>query len=207
MSMHVIGAGVGRTGTYSLKIAINELGLGPCHHMEAVMQNRPAQIPLWNDAIDGKPDWQAIYRDHSSAVDWPTACFFRELAEAYPDAKFVLTERKPERWADSFAATIYKLLSQRESAPPEMRPWFEMCSAVIAKTGFPDGLDHDALMKGFIAHNDAVKATIPKDRLLVYSVREGWEPLCEFLGVGVPDGEFPNTNNREEFWDLVGQNS
>ena len=118
-----------------------------------------------------------------------------------------MTERKPERWADSFAATIYKLLSQRESAPPEMRPWFEMCSAVIAKTGFPDGLDHDALMKGFIAHNDAVKATIPKDRLLVYSVREGWDPLCEFLGVDVPEGDFPNTNNREEFWDLVGQNS
>ena len=207
MSMHVIGAGVGRTGTYSLKIAINELGLGPCHHMEAVMQNRPEQIPLWNAAIADNPDWQAIYRDHSSAVDWPTACFFRELAVAYPDAKFVLTERSPASWADSFGATIYKLLSQRESAPPEMRPWFDMCSAVIAKTGFPDGLDRDALMEGFVAHNEAVKATIPKDRLLVYSVRDGWEPLCEFLGVGVPDGDFPNTNNREEFWDLVGQNS
>lgn len=207
MGMHVIGAGVGRTGTYSLKIAINELGLGPCHHMEAVMQNRPTQIPLWNAAVEGNPDWHAIYRDHASAVDWPTACFFRELADAFPDAKFILTERSPESWADSFGATIYTLLSQRDSAPTEMQPWFDMCAAVIAKTGFPAGLDRDGLMRGFIAHNDAVKATIPEDRLLVYSVREGWEPLCEFLGVDVPDVEFPNTNNREEFWDLVGQNS
>ena len=88
-----------------------------------------------------------------------------------------------------------------------MQPWFDMCAAVIAKTGFPAGLDRDGLMRGFVAHTEAVKATIAKERLLVYSVREGWGPLCEFLGVDVPDAEFPNTNNREEFWDLVGQNS
>ena len=119
--MQVIGAGVGRTGTYSLKIAINQLGLGPCHHMEAVLQNMPAQVPLWS---------AAIYAGFGSAVDWPTAAFFRELAEAYPAAKFVLTHRSPESWADSFGATIYKLLAERHNAPPEMHAWLEMCAGV-----------------------------------------------------------------------------
>ena len=87
--MHVIGAGVGRTGTYSLKLAINRLGLGPCHHMEAVIQNMPAQVPLWSAALDGRPDWGAIYKGFESAVDWPTAAFFRELAAANPTTKFI----------------------------------------------------------------------------------------------------------------------
>lgn len=203
MTLQVIGAGVGRTGTYSLKIAINQLGLGPCHHMEAVLQNMPAQVPLWSAALEGRPDWPAIYEGFGSAVDWPTAAFFRELAEANPAAKFVLTHRSPESWADSFGATIYKLLAERGNAPPEMRAWLEMCAGVISHTGFPPGLDRDALMQGFVAHNDAVKNTIPSDRLLVYQVKEGWEPLCAFLGVPAPDEPFPRTNDRAEFWDRV----
>ena len=106
--MHVIGAGVGRTGTYSLKLAVNQLGLGPCHHMEAVLHDIGDQVPLWNDALNGRPDWHAVYSGFESAVDWPTACFFRELGAAYPLARFVLTTRDPDKWADSFAATIYK---------------------------------------------------------------------------------------------------
>ena len=77
MNMHVIGAGVGRTGTYSLKLAINQLGIGPCHHMEEVLHNMPVQVPLWSAALGGLPDWQAIYSGYNSTVDWPTACFFR----------------------------------------------------------------------------------------------------------------------------------
>jgi len=203
MTMQVIGAGVGRTGTYSLKLAINRLGLGPCHHMEEVLHNRPVQLPLWMAALNGHPDWAAIYSGYESAVDWPTAAFFRELSVAYPDAKFVLTHRNPESWAASFSETIYKLLAGREQAPGEMRPWLDMAVSVIDKSGFPEGLDVTGLMSGFTAHCEAVKETIPAERLLVYQVKEGWGPLCEFLGVQAPDEPFPRTNDRSEFWDLV----
>jgi len=201
--MHVIGAGVGRTGTYSLKLAINQLGFGPCHHMEAVIQDMPAQVPLWSDAVDDRPDWNAIYRGFESAVDWPTACFFRELAKAYPAAKFVLTLRDPDKWADSFAATIYKLLAERDQGPPDKKAWLDMAARVIARTGFPPGLGQEALRQAFVAHNEAVKATIPADRLLVYEVKDGWGPLCEFLDVALPGEPFPKTNHRAEFWDRV----
>jgi len=203
MSVNVIGAGVGRTGTYSLKLALNRLGVGPCHHMEEVLHQMPVQVPLWADAAADRPDWKRIYAGYNSAVDWPTACFFRELSAAYPSAKFVLTEREPERWADSFGATIYTLLAGRDQAPPEMRAWLQMAGDVIARTGFPPGLDKDGLVQAFVAHNEAVRAAIPADRLLVYAVRQGWEPLCDFLDVPVPDEPFPRTNDRGEFWDRV----
>jgi hypothetical protein len=203
MALNVIGAGVGRTGTYSLKLAINQLGAGPCHHMEEVLHNMPVQVPLWASAAAGKADWSAIFRGYDSAVDWPTACFFRELLEEYPTAKFILTERDPERWADSFGATIYKLIAGRDEAPEEMRAWLDMASAVIAKTGFPSGLEHDELVRAFNAHNDAVKETVPQNQLLVFDVREGWGPLCDFLEMPIPDEDFPRTNHREEFWDRV----
>lgn len=203
MAMHVIGAGVGRTGTYSLKLAINQLGLGPCHHMEAVLLDMPAQVPLWSDAVDDRPDWETIYRGFDSAVDWPTACFFRELAKAYPAAKFILTLRDPGKWADSFAATIYKLLAERDQGPPDKKAWLDMAARIIERTGFPPGLGLDELQAAFTAHNDAVRATLPADRLLVYEVKDGWGPLCEFLNVRAPDEPFPKTNHRAEFWDRV----
>jgi hypothetical protein len=203
MTFQVIGAGVGRTGTYSLKLAINQLGLGPCHHMEEVLHNMPAQVPLWSAAADGHPDWRAIYEGYKSAVDWPTACFFRELIQEFPSAKFILTERDPENWADSFGATIYKLIAGKDQGLPEMKEWLEMADGVIARTGFPGGLDRDGLISAFVAHNEAVKATIPASQLLIYGVKEGWNPLCEFLNAPVPTGPFPRTNDRAEFWDRV----
>jgi hypothetical protein len=201
--MNVIGAGVGRTGTYSLKLAINKLGLGPCHHMEEVLHNMASQVPLWRRAVDGSAAWETIYEGFESAVDWPTACFFRELMTAYPTAKFVLTHRSPESWVDSFSATIYKLLAGKDQMPPETHDWLAMAEAVIAKTGFPPGLSREQLIDGFVAHNEAVRATIPTGQLLVFEVKEGWEPLCAFLGVPVPNEPFPRTNDRAEFWDLV----
>lgn len=207
MTMHVIGAGVGRTGTYSLKLAIQRLGFGPCHHMEEVLRNRPRQVDLWSAALAGRPDWEAIYRGYQSAVDWPTGGFFRELDAVYPEAKFILTQRSPETWAASFSSTIYRLLAGRDQAPAEMHAWLGMAEAVIAKSGFPNGLDLPGLMKAFTAHNDAVRAAIPADRLLVYEVKEGWGPLCAFLEVPVPDEPFPRTNDRSEFWDLVAAGS
>ena len=207
MTMHVIGAGVGRTGTYSLKLAINRLGFGPCHHMEEVLHNRPLQVDLWIAALDGHPDWAAIYQGYESAVDWPTAGFFRELNTAYPSAKFVLTHRSAQSWAESFSSTIYKLLEGRDQAPEEMRAWLNMVVGVIDKSGFPSGLEVPGLMTAFSAHNDAVKSVIPDDRLLIFEVKDGWAPLCEFLGVPVPDEPFPRTNDRSEFWDLVAAGS
>ncbi len=203
MPIKIIGAGVGRTGTYSLKLAINQLGLGPCHHMEEVLHNMPAQVPLWIDAVKGCPDWEVIYKGYESAVDWPTSGFFRELSKAYPLAKFVLTDRSPESWVASFSETIYKLLAGKDKAPKEMRAWLEMAAAVIDKTGFPAGLDAAGLTKAFNAHNDAVKKAIPPDQLLVYQIKEGWGPLCRFLGTSVPATPFPRTNDRGEFWDRV----
>jgi len=203
MGLHVIGAGVGRTGTYSLKLAINQLGLGPCHHMEEVLKNRSAQVPLWAAAENGTADWGAIYKGYASAIDWPTAAFFRELNAAYPDAKFVLTVRSPERWVESFSHTIYTLFSKADEIPAEMRDWFAMGTAVVQKTGFPQGLDKEELAARFEAHTVAVKAEIPPDRLLVFKVKQGWEPLCAFLGLPVPDEPFPRTNDRAEFWDRV----
>lgn len=207
MAIQIIGAGVGRTGTYSLRLAINQLGLGPCHHMEEVLHNMPVQVPLWSDALDGSPDWEAIYNGYQSAVDWPTAAFFRELIKAYPSAKFILTHRSPESWVESFTGTIYKLIAERDQAPPEMKEWLEMVNIIVGKTGFPGGLEREDLIKAFVAHNEAVKKTVPASQLLVYEVKEGWEPLCEFLGVPVPDESFPRTNRREEFWDLVASKS
>jgi hypothetical protein len=207
MTMHVIGAGVGRTGTLSLRLAINRLGLGPTYHMQDVLHNQPERVPQWSEALKGRPDWSTIFQGFKSAVDWPTAAFFRELSEEYPSAKFVLTHRSPESWAASFGDTIYKALAGKDEAPPEAQDWLDMCTEVIAHTGFPAGLDDKELMKAFVAHNEAVKSTIPANRLLVFEVKEGWEPLCQFLGTEVPDEPFPRTNNREEFWELVSGNT
>jgi len=201
--MHVIGAGLGRTGTYSLKLALNRLGLGPCHHMEEVLIHKDAQVPLWDAAAQGRPDWAATFDGYASAVDWPTAGFFRELGAAYPQAKFILTTRSAESWLASFTATIYKLLAARDMVPPEMRAWHDMAVRVVERTGFPAGLDEAELGRRFEAHQAAVRATIPAERLLEFHVREGWGPLCAFLGLPVPDEPFPRTNDRAEFWDRV----
>ena len=205
MSLKVIGAGLGRTGTYSLKLALNQLGLGPCHHMEAVIQAMPVQVPLWRSATAGKADWAAIYQGFNSAVDWPTAAFFAELAAAYPSAKFVLTHRDAESWADSFGSTIYTLLKERfqMQMPPPVLDWLDMAAGVIAKNGFVDGMSREQLIARFLAHNEAVKAAIPAERLLSYQVKEGWGPLCAFLGLPAPSDPFPRSNDRAEFWDLV----
>lgn len=201
--MHVIGAGLGRTGTYSLKFALNQLGLGPCHHMEEVIHNLPTQSPKWNAAVAGKPDWKAIYDGYNSAVDWPTASFYRELAVVYPDAKFVLTTRTPESWAESFGETIYTVLKGRQHAPPDKRDWLEMVVKVVARAGIPLDLERDGLIKAFLAHEQAVKAAIPAARLLMFDVKQGWEPLCKFLGKPVPAEPFPRTNDREQFFQLL----
>jgi hypothetical protein len=203
MAMHVIGTGVGRTGTYSLKIALNELDLGPCYHMEEVILHMGEQLPLWQAAVQGRPDWAAIFKGYRSAVDWPTAGFFRELYAAFPEAKFVHTVRSPESWAASFSETIHKLAQGKDQAPPPMRPWLEMAVRVVEKNGFAIGSSPAQLSEAFEKNTAAVRAAIPQDRLLVFDVKDGWAPLCAFLGVPVPGKPFPRSNSREEFWEKV----
>ena len=200
--MKVIGLGVGRTGTLSLKLALERLGFGPCHHMLEVEANMDTQVSLWNAALDGNPEWAAIYEGYESADDWPTAGFSRELIAAYPDAKFILTTRSPESWAESFSQTIGKLLLERDRFPVEVQDWLGMVVRVVTKTGFPPGLSVPELMAAFTAHNEAVMAALPPDRLLVFQVKEGWDPLCDFLGTPVPDEPFPRRNDRKEFWEF-----
>ena len=203
MALQIIGAGVGRTGTNSLRLAINQLGFGPCYHMHELVMNLPANVPLWLRALDGDADWDVIFNGYASAVDWPAAGFFRELHAVYPEAKVILTVRDPENWAESFSETIYKLQAAEDQAPAALKPWFDMANGVVFKSGFPFGLDVPALAKAFDAHTRAVKAAIPGERLLVYEVKDGWGPLCKFLGVAEPAEAFPRTNSRAEFWDNV----
>ncbi len=203
MPLEVIGAGVGRTGTHSLKLALETLGLGPCHHMEEVIRNAPVQVPLWSSAVGGNADWNAAYEGYQSAVDWPTAAFWRELSGIHPDAKFILTVRDPERWYESFTGTIFQLLATIEQAPEEVRSFLEMGKGVTHRSGFSVGMSKEQLIDAFNDHCNSVREAIPSERLLVYEVKQGWEPLCEFLEKPVPDAPFPRTNSREEFWEKL----
>jgi hypothetical protein len=194
VGLQVIGAGWGRTGTFSCYTALEMLGYR-CHHMHEVFQH-PEQSELFLAAARGAPDWEAIYGPYTATVDWPGAAFWRELADAYPDAKVLLTERDPNDWFESYAATVAKPI--REGG---FGTWDDMVREVIVERdleGKPD--DRDALIDAFVRHNAAVRATIAPDRLLPFEVTHGWEPLCAFLDRPVPDEPFPNTNSRESFF-------
>lgn len=199
MTLSVISAGFGRTGTMSLKLALEELGLGPCHHMIEVIHNGEAQVPLWNAALAGKPDYAAIYDGYKSAVDWPTAAFWQDVAAAYPDAKIILSTRSAESWYASISETILATVWSPETWPPQAVEWFTMVSKVLERS-FGDARDKDDLIATFHAHEANVKATLPPERLLVHSAKDGWEPLCAFLEVPVPLTPYPRTNSKEEFF-------
>lgn len=203
MTLEVFSAGFGRTGTMSLKLALEEIGFGPCHHMDEVIENGATQIPLWNAAHAGRPDFAAIYAGYRAAVDWPTAAFWRELADAYPKAKVILSTRSVESWCASFSQTILTILSAPETWPEPARPWLEMVTDVVTKRSLGDKTGPDELIATFNAHEAAVRAAIAKERLLVFDVRQGWEPLCRFLARPVPSSPFPRTNTKDEFFELV----
>ena len=192
MSLKVISAGVGRTGTFSVKQALETLGLGPCHHMEEVNAESPEEVLRWRTAVNGTADWPRLYEGYRSAVDWPTAAFWRELSVAYPDAKVLLTVRDPESWYKSFSSTISPLVEAHARAREELKPFLEMVTEVIYKTGFEIPSGKDDLIAAFNRHNQAVRDAIPPDRLLVYEVKQGWAPLCGFLGEPVVVGVSPN---------------
>ncbi len=201
MGLQVIGAGLGRTGTLSLKLALEQLGLGPCYHMAELMMN-PERTPLWIAAADGKPDWDAVFEGYSSTTDYPACLYWRELAAKYPDAKLILTKRDKEKWFESTQATIFsEAMSARIRGTP-VEPFFEK---TIWKDLGARVHDRAFMISYFEKHNAAVEAGVAKKRLLVYDVAQGWEPLCEFLGVTRPDAPFPKVNSREEMQARMSQ--
>ena len=203
MSLQVIGAGLGRTGTYSMKAALEQLGFGPCYHMIEVLQNPAQRLPQLQAAMRGEPNWDDLFDGYNSTVDWPSAAFWRELIVTYPHAKVVLTTRSTDSWVASFSETIYKLMAGRDQVPPVMLPFIDNSIAVTTRSGFPSGLNLDGLARAYDAHIDAVTAALPEDKLLVFDVKQGWRPLCTFLGKPVPSQPFPVSNNRTEFWEHV----
>jgi hypothetical protein len=197
MTLGIIGTGLGRTGTKSLHAALNKLGFGPTHHMFEVF-NQQERIPLWIEAGKGRPDWEAIFEGYRSAVDYPTAAFWRELADYYPDAKVIHTVRDPDQWFESTQTTIFRPDGFAATAMQSGGVMADFFKAVIRD--FPGRLNDRAFLTDYFRrHTEDVKATIPAERLLVYEVREGWAPLCGFLGVPVPDEPFPAQNDRAEF--------
>jgi len=193
MGLTVIGVGFGRTGTMSFKMALERLGFGPCHHMSEVLGSEE-QTQFWRAAARRETtDWDRGYAGYRSAVDWPTVHFWRELADYYPNARLVLTTRDADAWYDSVANTI------SFSFGPENNP-ASFGRAVIGETVFGGRFaDRAHAIEVFEAHNRAVRAAFSGPRLLDYQVRQGWEPLCAFLGVPVPAEPFPRVNTTEEF--------
>lgn len=196
MALKVIGAGLGRTGTMSLKVALTQLGLGPCYHMIDVWAQMPESLALWEAAARGEPDWQAIFAGYAATVDYPGCTYWRELMAKYPDAKVVLSTRNPDSWFDSVSTTIFGPFSRRTVAEVGAQTFFE--ASVLAKID-QQRMNDRAYMTGFFERwNAAVIEEVPSDRLLVFEAKQGWEPLCRFLNVPVPDSPYPRVNSREE---------
>ncbi len=205
MGLRIIGSGFGRTGTMSTKMALEQLGFGPCHHMVEVMGN-PAQPAHWDALAAGEDvDWSDVFSGYTSQVDFPGASVWHELSVAFPDAKVIHTERPEEEWWASYSATIGKFFVHRESLPlpPPVAAVFETMDKLLVNGVF-GGLDRERALAAYRRNNEKVRATIPAEKLLVFSPADGWEPICRFLDAPVPSSDFPRSNARDEFWALFG---
>ena len=206
MSLAIIGSGFGRTGTASLKRALERLGFGPCHHMEEVLAH-PEQVPYWQAALAGEPvDWDKVFSGYRAQVDWPGAHVWRQLAAAYPKAKVIHSTRPEDAWWTSFSATIGKVLTMYKDlpAPPHVTAMMKATEKALVDQTFGCALtDRAGVLAAYRRRAEEVRAAIPRERLLVFDVSEGWEPLCAFLGVPAPSEAFPRVNSTQEFWQLV----
>jgi hypothetical protein len=205
MPLDVIGAGFGRTGTLSLKLALERLGFVKCYHMMEVFSHAE-HVPMWAAAHRGEPvDWEKLYEGYRASVDWPSCNLWREHAALWPNAKVILSTRDPDSWYTSVMNTIYKSsTAMRNADDPTMKRHGEWAWEIIWQYVFDGRIEDRAhAISVYNAHVDRVKATIPKSRLLVFEARQGWEPLCGFLGVAVPDEPYPRVNTTEDF---VGRN-
>jgi hypothetical protein len=211
--LKIIGAGFGRTGTLSLKVALEELGCNPCYHMTELFA-RPGDFAFWEAAAQGEAvNWHDIFDTYQATVDWPGCTFYKDLMQVYPDARVLLTTRDPESWYESARSTIYQV-SRMINGSPFTRLLILAVRALgingprvggLANTLVWDKTFHGKFadkayaIEVFNQHIEEVKSYVPADKLLVYQVKEGWEPLCTFLGVAVPDKPFPRLNDRENF--------
>ena len=201
MPLKVVGAGLGRTGTASLKVALEELGVGPCYHMGEVMRN-PHHIDHWIDAADGKPEWDRFLGDYGATVDYPACTFWRELAAFYPHAKILLSVRSATSWFESVNATI---MSPGLNEFLKGSPFGELSKRTIWDTLDHRMGDREFMVNYFERRNEEIRKEVSADRLLVYEVMQGWEPLCDFLGTDVPDKPFPRVNTRDETRQMIEQ--
>lgn len=211
MPLAVIGAGLPRTGTYSLKHALEQLGYGRCHHMAEVFENPPL-ARHWEQVFDRQDvDWEDVFDGYGATVDAPSCWVYEELAARYPEAKVLLTRRSdPDAWVRSMLATTMNPDFRAAMLKSPLAPMMQKMGAfVMGGAGDapeapppsepPPAPDRDMLVKLYEQHNAAVRAAIPAERLLEFQVADGWEPLCDFLGKPVPDTPFPRMNSTEEF--------
>ena len=199
MTLRVVGAGLPRTATRSLKEALELLLDGRCYHMAEVFQHLE-DVPKWRAATRGDEiDWRSFPPDCVAAVDWPASAFWRELAAAHPDALIVLSTRESAaKWWESADATIFPVL-RKPVEQPENEEWQQMVLGLIALEIGQDWDDPGRAQAFYERHNEQVRREAPADRLLEWQARDGWEPLCAALGVPVPDAPFPQVNTREEW--------
>lgn len=212
MSVKVIGAGFGRTGTLSLKYALETLGLGKCYHMAELFMNTE-QVVHWENAANGKPTaWEELLSGYQSIVDFPGCIYYQDLMKTYPDAKVVLTVRDPERWFESASQTIFpagpnpiQLITMLLKLPFSKRTRNLLRIIKANEKGIFQNVfqgrkkDKAFAIERFQQHIAEVKKAVPAERLLVYEVSQGWEPLCGFLGLPIPSTPFPKVNRREDF--------
>lgn len=194
MALQVVGAGLGRTGTASLKVALEQLGIGRCYHMGEVMQNQH-HIPLWIDAADGRPDWDSLFEGYTAAVDYPACSFWRELMDYYPDSKVLLSTRDPDSWFNSVHETI---LSPDFTEFLEHAPHAEFFEKAVWKDYKAHINEREFMVNYYRQREDMIRNSVAPERLLVYRIGDGWEPLCDFLEVPVPATEYPRVNSRQE---------
>jgi Sulfotransferase domain len=208
----VIGAGFGRTGTMSLKAALERLGAGPCFHMIDIIRD-PAPLPYWQAAAEGeKVDWTEALDGWESSVDWPGCTFYKEHMETWPDAPVLLSVRDPERWYKSVSNSIHaakEMAMRGELQPPEENPpspeVMKMINGLIWEGTFHGRFqDKDYALKVFEEHNEDVRRTVPAGSLVEYEIGQGWGPLADMLGVEAPDEPFPHLNDTESFRQMFG---
>lgn len=211
MSIKVIGAGFGRTGTKSLQVALKQLGFGPCYHMETLIRN-PVDVVYWQAAKRGDARWDTLFANFQSVVDFPGCLFVGELYQHYPGSKVILTVRDPEDWYRSVRATIYNaapnistklkfaLVSLSSRSARDSIRLFLFAHKLIWKEYFQGRfLDKSFAIERYHQHIERILHLIPAEDLLVFDVKDGWRPLCAFLQVPVPDQSFPQLNRRDTF--------
>jgi len=201
MALDIVGAGFGRTGTLSLKIALEKLGINKTYHMMEVFQN-PQHLDLWTQALDsGNCDWDSLFDGYRASVDWPACSYWQTLADYYPDSKVILSLRNPDSWFDSVHKTIYpSTLKGLATEDTQIKQWAEWANKLIWEKTFSGRItDREYAVNVFNENIKAVKKNITTDRLLIFEAAEGWPPLCEFLGCDIPDEPYPRTNSAEEF--------